>query len=153
MVIVDGKPHPLYQSWAICQMLIKDYGVDPARVDWERGTGTTQSSMSVINEKAGELLAQNGTRSVAILTSYYHVPRAVGLMETSHGSPLFLAAEAVTMARATVQNTGRRTRWRIAWQLGFWTAWHPLIRRELEEMQGIADRDILGSYTARKKGW
>lgn len=138
---IDGSQQPLWQGWAICQMLEKDYGIDKARLSWITSTGTTADAISALRE-SGRL-----SGNYAITTSWYHQPRADDSIDKIVPVPRKFAAESLILAACANDEERSAARERIEkrWREG-------LIERALLEIEGIA-KIAEGDYQPKKSGW
>ncbi len=123
--------HPINRAVAIREMLVNDYGIDPARVEAIPSKSNTLGNVGIIRDRS------TSPRDI-VVTSHYHIPRAAMDLEAVGLSLTMIAAEAfMVLEDATAKD-------RIIEELGD----NALAMRCAEEIQGIAHK-LAGTYQSR----
>lgn len=134
---------PINRAMAIRQMLVVDYDIDTARIDWFESRSNTGGNIQIIRD----VMAKQGLdiSQVALMSNLYHTVRA-SMDLSAAGLPMRLfAAEGLWLVEGGKHETEG------------WLRKNDLLRRVgddphsercVEEMAGIADK-ILGTYKAR----
>lgn len=131
-----GETPTINRAWAIGQMLIGDYDIDPRRIQTFASKSNTLGNVGIIRD-----FMQRNERSLGdcgIMTNLYHLPRAHMDLD-AHGIPLRLfAAEALWLIE---HPDGKND---LVHRFGE----GPMAERMVEEVAGIADK-LRGSYQSK----
>jgi uncharacterized SAM-binding protein YcdF (DUF218 family) len=147
-ILLDGKRSPIWQGYAIREMLIKDLGCDARHIKWLQSTGTTNDAAIA----ARNFLRDNDIPlcegSFEFVTSWYHCTRSACIsMRMAGVPPHILPAESFTLALAETEGARSQAEDRLRSFGG-----HYLDSRVIAEIRGISDH-LLGRYESKKTGW
>jgi uncharacterized SAM-binding protein YcdF (DUF218 family) len=135
----DEERYPdenINQAWAISEMMVKDYGVDPERVLWIKSGKGTAKNILAMKQKAAEL----GAADFAVITNKYHLERSLRTFSSLGAIPHFVSAESLWLAASPTEDD-RLSRYSFIWE-----RWEEdLLLREVAELEGLA-KDLLGQY-------
>ena len=123
------------RAWAICEMLIHDFGIVPDRVSFVASKSNTLGNVGIIAER---------TRSPEdiVVTSHYHVPRALMDIEAAGLAVKMRCAEAFILLEDMARKDVLKEE--IIAELGG----NAKAERDGEEIQGIAQK-LEGTYKSR----
>lgn len=131
----NETPH-INRAWAIREILIHDYGIDPERVSYAPSNSNTGGNIIAIRGKIEEM--QLDPNHCRVVTSHYHVSRAyMDLQEAKLNIPVY-SAEAFWL----LEQAGRKNL--LIERFGG----DDLAKRVAVEINGIADK-IRGTFKSR----
>lgn len=131
-----GETPVINRAWAIREMLVHDYGIDPQRIQSFASKSNTLGNVGIIRDFIAE--HTQTLDECGLLTNLYHLPRA-HMDVVAHDVPLRLfAAEALYL----LEEPDRKND--LVRRLGE----GPMAERMAEEIAGIADK-IRGSYQSK----
>lgn len=131
-----GETPVINRAWAIREMLIHDFGIDPDRVESVASNSNTGGNIAAITAKFEWVKITTG--EAALVTSHYHIPRADMDLRSARLLMPAYSAEAFWL----LEGGGRK--YHLIERLGG----GPLASRIAEEIQGIADK-FRGAYKPR----
>lgn len=124
------------RAWAIREMLIHDFGIDPRRVQSFASKSNTLGNVGIIRDFMGQ--SKKPLSECGLMSNLYHLPRA-HLDIVAHDVPLrlFAAESLLLIEQPAIKND-------LVQRLGE----GPLAERMVEEIGGIADK-IRGAYQSK----
>ena len=132
-----GEEPVINRAWAIREMLVKDCGIDESLVTSFASNSNTGGNITIIKREVEERGLTPG--QVAVVTSYYHAPRAAVMMAKDGLVLPVYPAEALVLLEGIVTKEELANR-----HFGGGS----LAERLAEEIQGVAAL-IRGNYTPR----
>jgi len=133
---VGSERIPINRAYAIREMLVHDRDIDPKRVHWLSSVGNTGGNVAVITENMDGLKIHGGDEAFLVTTSHYHLPRAMYDLFLAGRRPVFMSAEAFTLAAAKDKAEQQERKLALIKQLGG----GPLASTMAQEINGLADK-------------